>query len=98
MLILFSIFITVLTQIPDEYRELVNEAKRKPKIHFMAEEKQFPAGNYAINNLNFKLNSQIIGHGTQGLISYALNKTKKVIAIISKNSSNTQKNTIVFRQ
>ena len=45
MLILFSIFITVLTQIPDEYRELVNEAKRKPKIHFMAEEKQFPARN-----------------------------------------------------
>ncbi|KAK8841350.1 hypothetical protein M9Y10_026964 [Tritrichomonas musculus] len=97
MLILFSIFITVLTQIPDEYRELVNEAKRKPKIHFMAEEKQFPAGNYAINNFNFKLNSQIIGHGTQGLISYALNKTKKYLdnncsnfnsAVICRNFTN----------
>ena len=85
----------MLTQIPDEYRELVNEAKRKPKTQFIAEGKKYPAGKYAFNNFNFKLNSQIIGHGTEGLISYALNKTQKVIAIISKNISNTQKNTIL---
>ena len=96
MLLLLLTLITIFHIIPNEFHDLVKEAKRNSKIHLMSNEKNiYYAGTYFFKYFNFKLSSPIICHGANNNFYFAFNNSKKVVAIICRNSSNTQKNTIL---
>lgn len=97
--LLFAISISILNSIPDQYYDIVAQAKSMAKVNsqkktLLNDQEILYPGSYQKGNFRFELNNIVTGDGVNSLRGYGIDSKNKVAAIISaRNGNNTDFNT-----
>lgn len=83
--LIFTPLNAILNTIPDEYKNIVKEAKEnaieRSKYRILENDNDendiFYPGHYTLNNFDFTLNAVVIGDKTKSLKGYAIDEEKK---------------------